>query len=225
MAKKEKKVKVRKRQFKKEMEKVTELKHRREQKSPTTDDVHRWRGISMEVAEITEEVIKFTAVMIIQRKKNTPYDIISNKFDDAPMGKSITAIRQKFDLDPDFKQKLEDFLEIRNIIAHKLRKYSDFNIDTKEGRYNRVMYLKSFFSLCHDVLAIFSALVHEWKRIKGYPVSMPGHQYTKQIIGIPIEEVNKCFGTNWLPEKIEDHLILRIHNQKPVDPDKSGRNQ
>lgn len=58
--------------LKKEMKKVTELKHRREQKSPTIDDVHRWRGMSMEVAEITEEVIKFTAVMIIQRKKILP---------------------------------------------------------------------------------------------------------------------------------------------------------
>ena len=67
------------------MKKATKLKHRREQKAPTIDDVHRWRGMSMEVAEITEEVIKFTAVMIIQRKKNTPYDIISAKFDDAPM--------------------------------------------------------------------------------------------------------------------------------------------
>ena len=224
MAKKEKKAKVRKRKLKKEMKKVTELKHRREQKAPTIDDVHRWRGMSMEVAEITEEVIKFTAVMIIQRKKNTPYDIISAKFDDAPMGKSITVIRQKFDLDSDFNQKLEDFREIRNIIAHKLRKHADFHIDTKEGRYNRVIYLKSFFSLCHDVLALFSALVLEWKRIKGYPVPMPSHQYAKQIMEIPIEEVNKCFGTNWLPEKPEDHLVLRIHNQKPVDPDKSSRN-
>ena len=71
----------------------------------------------------------------------------SAKFDDAPMGKSIKAIGQKFDLDPDFKQKLEDFREKRNLIAHKLRKYADFNIATKEGRYNRVMYLKSFFSM------------------------------------------------------------------------------
>jgi len=68
MAKKEKKAKVRKRKLKKE------TKHRREQKAPTIDDIHRWRGMSMEVAEITEEVIKFTAVMIIQNKKNTSYD-------------------------------------------------------------------------------------------------------------------------------------------------------
>ncbi len=40
MAKKEKKAKVRKRKLKKEMKKVTELKHRREQKAPTIDDVH-----------------------------------------------------------------------------------------------------------------------------------------------------------------------------------------
>ncbi len=99
----------------------------------------------------------------------------------ATLGRLLKALRERVDLHPAFDDKLDRFLQHRNIIAHRLHDVpGGFDLHSNEGRGRLKAFLLQYMEDGHTVSMVFLDVLRIWASQEG--IAVPNEHHLNQRV-------------------------------------------
>lgn len=98
------------------------------------------------------------------------------------LGYFLSELRKRADLEPGFEALLDDFLERRNILVHRLADVPGWSLENDVGLAATNAFVQDMLRVTDTVLKVFMGLVRAWEEQTGIrPTEVEGHRFFTAI--------------------------------------------
>jgi hypothetical protein len=135
-------------------------------------------GMALLLVQSTERVIQFCMTWVLPPGGVNTLDALDReKGRKRTLGQFLIELRKRVDLDDQFDSVLNEFLDKRNVLAHRLD--TVWSLENDEGIETARRFIKRFLSVDAAVRKVFLALMHAWQAQIGSNVQPPTSVFTE----------------------------------------------
>ena len=128
-------------------------------------------GMSLIATQTTERMMSLCLTHILQLDGPLTLETLERaKTRRRTLGQVIEKMRDKIDLDERFDAILSEFLESRNLLAHRLSDVPGWGLNDAEGIASAHKFLNRLFALNSKITGTFGGLARAWARENGWPL-------------------------------------------------------
>ncbi|NNJ16764.1 hypothetical protein CSV86_016915 [Pseudomonas putida CSV86] len=149
---------------------------------PIQDDVLKTLGLAMIAGQGVERLLSNCLTFPLHGEPLQTVEqvqLLLERYSKATLGRLLKALRGKVDLHPTFDDKLDRFLEHRNIIAHRLHDVpGGFDLHSDEGRGRLKVFLLQYMEDGHILSMVLLGILREWASQEG--IDIPNEHHLSQ---------------------------------------------
>lgn len=146
---------------------------------PVQDDVLKTLGIAVIAGQGVERLLSSCLTFPLHGEPLQTVEqlqILLERHSKATLGQLLKALRKRVDLHPTFDDKLDRFLQYRNVIAHRLHDVpGGFDLHSDEGRGRLKAFLLQYMEDGHTVSMVLLGVLREWASQEGIDVPNEHH--------------------------------------------------
>jgi hypothetical protein len=146
---------------------------------PIQDDVLKTLGLAMIVGQGVEHSLSSCLTFPLHGEPLQTVEqlqLLLERHSKATLGRLLKALRERVDLHPTFDDKLERFLQHRNIIAHRLHDVpGGLDLHSDEGRARLKAFLLQYMEEGHIVSMVFLGILRGWASQQGIEIPNEHH--------------------------------------------------
>lgn len=149
---------------------------------PIQNDVLKTLGLAMIAGQGVEHLLSSCLTFPLHGEPLQTVEqlqLLFERHSKATLGRLLKALRERADLHPTFDDKLERFLQHRNIIAHRLHDVpGGFDLHSDEGRGRLKAFLLQYMEDGHIVSMVFLGILRGWASQQG--IDIPNEHHLSQ---------------------------------------------
>ncbi|ANF89236.1 hypothetical protein A7J50_5912 (plasmid) [Pseudomonas antarctica] len=130
---------------------------------PIQDDVLKTLGLAVIAGQSFEHLLSSCLTFPLHGEPLQTVEqlqLLLERHSKATLGRLLKALRERVDLHPTFDEKLERYLQNRNIIAHRLNDVpGGFDLHSDEGRGRLKAFLLQYIEDGHTVSMVFLGIL------------------------------------------------------------------
>ncbi|MBA1429042.1 hypothetical protein [Pseudomonas orientalis] len=149
---------------------------------PVQDDVLKILGLAVITGQGVERLLSNCLTFPLHGEPLLTVEqlqILLERHSKATLGQLLNALRKRVDLHPTFDDKLDRFLQYRNVIAHRLHDVSGgLDLHSDEGRGRLKVFLLQYMDDGQTVSMVLLGVLREWAKQEG--ISIPSEHHLSQ---------------------------------------------
>lgn len=149
---------------------------------PVQDDVLKTLGLAVIGGQGVERLMSFCLTFPLHGEPlQTVQELqtLLERHSKSTLGRLLKALRKRVELHPTFDDKLDRFLEYRNVIAHRLHDVpGGFDLHSDEGRQRLKDFLLQYMDDGQTVSMVLLGVFQEWARLEG--IDLPNQHHLSQ---------------------------------------------
>ncbi|WP_439125907.1 MAG: hypothetical protein ACNJA3_28785 (plasmid) [Pseudomonas rhizophila] len=149
---------------------------------PVQDDVLKTLGIAVIAGQGVERLLSNCLTFPLHGEPLQTAEqlhILLARHSKATLGTLLKALRKRVDVHPTFDDKLERFLQCRNIIVHRLHDVpGGYDLHSDEGRGRLKAFLLQYMEDGHIVSMVLLGILREWASQEG--IDIPNEHHLSQ---------------------------------------------
>jgi hypothetical protein len=146
---------------------------------PVQDDVLKTLGVAVIAGQGVERLMSTCLTFPLHGEPLQNVEQLQALLDrhsKATLGQLLNALRKRVDLHPTFDDKLDRFLQYRNVIAHRLHDVpGGFDLHSDEGRGRLKAFLLLYMDDGQNVSMVLLGVLREWTRQEGIDLPSDHH--------------------------------------------------
>jgi hypothetical protein len=128
-------------------------------------------GATLIATQMTERMISLCLTHILQLDGPLTLETLERAKDrKRTLGQILQRMRDRIELDERFDEFLSEFLEKRNLLAHRLSEVPGWGLKDPEGIAAAYEFLNRLQTLSSKIIGIFGGLARAWARENGGPI-------------------------------------------------------
>lgn len=149
---------------------------------PVQDDVLKTLGLAVIAGQGVEQLLSRCLTFPLHGEPLQTVEqiqLLLERHSKATLGRLLKALRERVDLHPTFDDKLDRFLQHRNIIAHRLHDVpGGLVLHSDEGRGRLKAFLLQYMEDGHTVSMVFLGVLRGWASQEG--IAIPNEHHLSQ---------------------------------------------
>jgi len=149
---------------------------------PVQDDVLKTLGLAVITGQGVERLLSSCLTFPLHGEPLQTVEqlqILLERHSKATLGQLLNALRKRVDLHPTFDDKLDRFLQYRNVIAHRLHDVpGGLDLHSDEGRGRLKAFLLQYMDDGQTVSMVLLGVLREWAKQEG--ISIPSEHHLSQ---------------------------------------------
>ena len=140
-------------------------------------DVLMRMGAALVFVQSTEQLIRLCMTLVLQKDSPLTLEKLEKQTREErrkTLGYFLSELRKRTDLDENFDTLLEEFLEERNILVHRVDDIPGWSLQTTEGRKIAGAFVDSFTRKTVEIFKVFAGLLRSWQEQTNFDISVPG---------------------------------------------------
>jgi hypothetical protein len=149
---------------------------------PNEKDIFLVVGAALLTCQIAERLLKFYLINFIPKvNPKTLEKLFSTEVSlrTATLGFALVELRKRIKVEPKFRETLDDFLSMRNKLAHSAAQIKGWDFDTHQGRVFAYNYASGVFDAAEYVTKVLLGMVYA--RREQFDLDLPQVEFLKHI--------------------------------------------
>ena len=141
-------------------------------------------GLAMLTIQTTETALNVTVRVVFRRDSRVTLQRLEAQVEadrKRTLGYFITELRKRAELHPLFEEHLTRFLEMRNMLVHRISEIPGWDLSTDDGCRAGTAFAAELISRANKVAMVLAALMHQWQLDIGAGIPLPEIDFFKEV--------------------------------------------
>lgn len=130
------------------------------------EDILAWMGLLVWIMQTTEEIVDLVLTFVFRGKERLTLEVLERLERERrarTLGRLMKQMRDRVGINPALEDLLENFIEHRNQLTHRLKDVPGWDLDTPQGREVACNFLSNLTEENKQVMEIFVGFLIAWE--------------------------------------------------------------
>jgi hypothetical protein len=166
---------------------------------PEQERVLALLGMALLTVQHTEFLLQFTLQYTLPGTDGLTLETLErskNELRKKTLGQFLHILKQRIELDDSFESALDQFLDARNILAHRVTEIPGWNMETPDGQRAAQAWLSALIRIANFIAKVLMALMRSWVRQNGMdniPIPVGSEEFFTEIDTVYAPAVDTLF--------------------------------